>query len=56
MKEIKDFYVSPIGRKTLKVMPLVTQEVLAKSNARMQALTERIGVAVTKTLKEHGLN
>jgi uncharacterized protein len=54
MRDIKAFYRTPAGAKTLKVMPEILGEAMAGFGPRLQDMMQRINVTITGILRKHG--
>jgi uncharacterized protein len=54
MRDIQAFYRTPAGAKALKVMPQIMGEVMADFGPRLQAMGQRINVAISGILQKHG--
>lgn len=56
MHDIETFYRTPSGAKTLRVMPLITGEVMANMAPRIQDMMQNMTTSFTGILKSHGYN
>jgi uncharacterized protein len=54
MRDIQTFYRTPTGAKMVKLMPQIMGEVMANLAPRMQGNMQRINVAFTTILQNHG--
>jgi len=56
LRELLAFYRSPIGEKSLRVLPQITTETMALIMPRMQQLQAQVVEAFTKVLRDRGFN
>ena len=54
MHDIEAFYRTPSGAKTLRVMPVITGEVMANMGPRIQGMMQNMNASFTGILKSHG--
>jgi uncharacterized protein len=55
MRAIQAFYRTPVGAKTLKVMPEIMGEAMSGFGPRAQGMMQRMNVAVLGVLQKHNL-
>jgi len=56
LRELLAFYQTPLGEKSLRVLPQVTSETMASMMPRMQQLQTQVLEAFVKVLRERGFN
>ena len=56
LRELLAFYQTPLGEKSLRVLPQVTAETMASMMPRMQQLQTQVLEAFVKVLRERGFN
>jgi hypothetical protein len=56
LRDIVAFYHTPLGAKTLKVMPQATADLFALIVPKLQGLDQKIGLAFQTILEKRGLN
>jgi uncharacterized protein len=54
MRDLYAFYRTPLGTKSLRVMPIVSFEFLSSLGPRMQNLDEKVNLAFLNILQERG--
>ena len=56
LRQLLAFYQSPLGEKSLRVLPQITTETMALIMPRMQQLQAQVVEAFTKVLRDRGFN